>query len=1672
LYAQGYDNETGLRYAWLETNETGAWENKSIFYLNTFNDSLTIKNVTFNGNENKTVWIRLPKNSNVLSAKVKLKGYPYPNASLRTDDDTEDWWGWYKVSGSAGELRYPERAHDQNWNTFAQCTNLTYDWFNTVYCHIVENYTTPSYAKGAQITVKGACPFGCWMGPWELYCWNNTRNLGYWNSTSNNSWIKIGSSGAWSSPGNITVNITPESNWDCWGPQVVAKPVVYDNIGDDSIYFPNNGTYYEGMVTWYDESYTNSPYLNVGEDISSARTDDDTEDWWGWYKVSGSAGELRYPERAHDQNWNTFAQCTNLTYDWFNTVYCHIVENYTTPSYAKGVQVTVKGACPFGCWMGPWELYCWNWTKNMGYWNSTTNNSWIRIGTSGAWSSPGNITVNVTPESNWDCWGPQVVAKPVVYDNIGDDTLYFPNNGTYYEGMITWYNRLNLDSDYEWQYSGYYSDTQTTADFSKEINNYLLYCVPDASGYCNVSLMLHSNTAGRIELSNLNVTYLSGNYLKSYNGIPNQTVWSSFTWKNDSIPAVTTVGWRINYQDEDGNRNATNIMTFAIKNPTSCSLTGVTNHTYGSSDTIVCSCTGDGVTHLYRNGTLHDEWNNTPTVFGAGTSTWVCNITEGVNYAAASNTTPQKIDKANPMVSLILTPSSPTVYENITTESCIDINPEADSKLYRNGIEITPSSLTLAVGTYNYVCNITGTGNYTSAFNSSTYIVDKKNANVQVYPLTQTIKYGNSVTQYCTDESNFFDCILYRNETQIINDTSYSPAIGLYNYKANISDIINYTNYQATSTLTVVNCTSDVDCDDSNECTDNVCNNPGTLESYCSYPNKPPETECGLARDCPNGYCEGYFGKFYPVDGHDTCDGSGNCVEYSCALQNSYCTDNNALDGINSLECNAECDQDTDCQDKCIFDIRYYSGICDLISTCTCSYSTENCDLQDGCYVYDTGCEDRDYYCTPGSCEYTSSGRNTDYNDEFVNYCSADTIRKHRQQHDFYCDSNCIDHTNWVDDQLVEDCNLQDRWYDTGSTRWVNDPSNECKEKEQKEQEYRDYICSETPSVACTYSVTDIQWVDNGNTRNKPDGTDCTGDPGKCCFGVCDADGTSGTDYHTDCRAGPSCIESGNWGYSTANEDSACSSFIDYCFDQSTCDSRKHKNSCDLGYCTGSWTGDQDTTGNACQNQDCGICCICGSNDNRVYDETQDNDCNPFDLSGIATCDNNPDNIHFTWDYRTAFDSECMGIDQCIQGNPAITHTCSKSQCGATCETDNDCPVGEKCSIDCTCSVWAPIFSGTGGYPIIDFATEPTKLYAASHKVIYVFDGTTWNTLDIPFGMPLIEVFEGKLFSGSSGGKIYYYDGAWHEVFDANGSYSKILGMYDNKLYASTYLSSPSRLYYCDGVCDNPSNWHEDTAFASILECGGPFCSIDSMEEYNGSLYVGSGGIVYVYDTAWNKTIYPEVGAYSDMKVYNNKLYLATRDPGSKCPLYAGGSGFCGRVLEYDGTWHEVFDHDYWMYSLEEYNGRLYAGTANKIYMTEDGSNWQLSWSSSSGAEYAIAQQTWNNRIYAGLGNGVVVKDDMIPPTTTTTSTTTTSTTTTSTSTTTTPTTTTTRIPTTTVKTTTRKTTTTTIGTCKCTTWMITGECCYGSKGLQTRTCTPKGCNVESRCYGPCIMIE
>ncbi len=110
---------------------------------------------------------------------------------------------------------------------------------------------------------------------------------------------------------------------------------------------------------------------------------------------------------------------------------------------------------------------------------------------------------------------------------------------------------------------------------------------------------------------------------------------------------------------------------------------------------------------------------------------------------------------------------------------------------------------------------------------------------------------------------------------------------------------------------------------------------------------------------------------------------------------------------------------------------------------------------------------------------------------------------------------NCSDDIGCTDD-LCDEINDQclytpndgycavDGWFDTGNIQWVS--NDQCTEKEQKEQEYRDHYCD--VALDCQYTVTGTQWVDTGSTRPKPDGTGCDdGDPltvnDICIDGVC-----------------------------------------------------------------------------------------------------------------------------------------------------------------------------------------------------------------------------------------------------------------------------------------------------------------------------------------------------------------------------------------------------------------------------------------------------------------------------------------------------------------------------------------------------------------------------------------
>jgi hypothetical protein len=138
-------------------------------------------------------------------------------------------------------------------------------------------------------------------------------------------------------------------------------------------------------------------------------------------------------------------------------------------------------------------------------------------------------------------------------------------------------------------------------------------------------------------------------------------------------------------------------------------------------------------------------------------------------------------------------------------------------------------------------------------------------------------------------------------------------------------------------------------------------------------------------------WCASCSGNQYS-GGSDRCVDAGTC--------NHFC------EFYPTPFCGATCEQNSDCPNYCNNNMLYHDGNCG--SGCSCSYSSENCDSQDGWYnttitqwVNATQCmekqqlkqEYRDYSCNPSGCLYN-----------VVNATWADTGNTRNKQNGTSCD--------------------------------------------------------------------------------------------------------------------------------------------------------------------------------------------------------------------------------------------------------------------------------------------------------------------------------------------------------------------------------------------------------------------------------------------------------------------------------------------------------------------------------------------------------------------------------------------------------------------------------------------------------------------------------------------
>ena len=305
-------------------------------------------------------------------------------------------------------------------------------------------------------------------------------------------------------------------------------------------------------------------------------------------------------------------------------------------------------------------------------------------------------------------------------------------------------------------------------------------------------------------------------------------------------------------------------------------------------------------------------------------------------------------------------------------------------------------------------------------------------------------------------------------------------------------------------------------CDDGDSCTEDSCTGAGvcTYESYCSG----TDTDCGCT-SCENcNTKDSWEDKGSP---YSCCDGNKKCTcqvqeywDWYCDEDGTSCT--HKVTGeprIEKTSCTT-CDDGNPCtEDSCSDGVCIHGKYCPGTDTdCGCT-SCENCNDYDHNYCDGDAVWFEDWGCTDYECKIVDTGLVKDCNDLDDWYCNGDTL----EYRDYYCSDGSCSYS--VTD--LENCNDYDEWVDTGNKRWITDPENECKEKEEKEQEFHDFSCSGGKGGSCEYSVTGTQWVKTGETRDKPDGTDCgctanntrkecsegtCSDTGKCNATICNAD--------------------------------------------------------------------------------------------------------------------------------------------------------------------------------------------------------------------------------------------------------------------------------------------------------------------------------------------------------------------------------------------------------------------------------------------------------------------------------------------------------------------------------------------------------------------------------------
>ncbi len=114
---------------------------------------------------------------------------------------------------------------------------------------------------------------------------------------------------------------------------------------------------------------------------------------------------------------------------------------------------------------------------------------------------------------------------------------------------------LYVDGIQSWNYIDYYPDSSAPGnyfaeeeiiDLTSELNNALENCVADEEGYCDIPITIHSDSAGKINISNIDIYFNISEYIWNISGFPELSTYKTKVMATDGL---LNSSWSESYSD-------------------------------------------------------------------------------------------------------------------------------------------------------------------------------------------------------------------------------------------------------------------------------------------------------------------------------------------------------------------------------------------------------------------------------------------------------------------------------------------------------------------------------------------------------------------------------------------------------------------------------------------------------------------------------------------------------------------------------------------------------------------------------------------------------------------------------------------------------------------------------------------------------------------------------------------------------------------------------------------------------------------------------------------------------------------------------------------------------------------------------------------------------------------